>query len=87
MMVKNIIDSHHHVGDRMTAMKFKDYIAEHDLSYSDVGKAIGVSTAAAHRYATGKRIPQQETMQRIIEFSGGTVTPNDFYNSSQETPQ
>lgn len=78
-MVKNIVDKYHHDGDKMPTMKFKDYIAEHDLSYSDVGKAIGVSTAAAHRYATGQRVPQQEIMQRIMRFTGETVTPNDFY--------
>lgn len=67
-------------------MKLKDYIDEHGLSYSFVGKAIGVSTEAARRYANGERIPQPEIMQKIVDYTGGTVTPNDFYSISNQGP-
>ncbi len=67
-------------------MKFKDYIAEHELAYSTVAEAIDVSVETVRRYCNGDRIPQPEKMQKILEFTAGTVAPNDFYTQQNKAP-
>ena len=67
-------------------MKLKEYIDKHRLSYTIVGKSIGVSTEAVRRYVRGERIPQPDVMPRIVNYTSGAVTPNDFYNLSNQTP-
>lgn len=41
---------------------------------------VGVSRVTLYRFKTGKRTPDQATMARIFEATGGSVTPNDFFN-------
>jgi len=61
-------------------MKLKEYLALAGLTATEFGHLIGVSQAAVTRYASGARIPETQTMGRIVEATGGTVTPNDFYD-------
>jgi len=61
-------------------MKLSDWITREGRSHQEVGSRIGKSQAAVSRYAAGKRMPDEETLIKIFEVTGGEVTPNDFVN-------
>lgn len=61
-------------------MKLREYLSAKTLTANEFGRRIGVSQAAVTRYASGARIPEPKTMRRIVEATGGAVTPNDFYD-------
>lgn len=49
------------------------------MSDAEFGRRIGRSQVAVHRYRTGKRVPDRETMPRIVRETRGEVTANDFF--------
>ncbi|MGR4927336.1 helix-turn-helix domain-containing protein [Bradyrhizobium sp. CAR08] len=59
-------------------MKLSDWITREGLSHQEVGDRIGKSQAAVSRYVAGKRMPDEETLIKIFEVTGGEVSPNDF---------
>ena len=59
-------------------MKLKAYLAKNEISERVFGERIGTSQASVNRYCNG-RVPEPETMRKIIEVTGGEVTANDFY--------
>jgi transcriptional regulator with XRE-family HTH domain len=52
-------------------------------SNAEFGKRIGRSAEAVRRYAGGERIPDRETMPRIVDATNGKVTANDFFGIAQ----
>jgi transcriptional regulator with XRE-family HTH domain len=60
-------------------MKLKDYLNEHDLTYSSFAEQIEVSPEAVRRYANNERIPEREVMKQITTKTKGRVSANDFY--------
>ena len=52
---------------------------DRNLSDADFGALIERTRQAVHRYRTGDRMPDQATMEKIFEVTGGAVTPNDFF--------
>lgn len=60
-------------------MKIGEWLNLENVSMSKFAKDIGVSVQAVHRYARGERIPQNGTMQKIVERTSNQVTANDFY--------
>ncbi len=61
----------------MTALK--DWMTDHDISDAEFGRRIERSAEAVRRYAAGLRIPDRETMPRIVRETAGSVTANDFF--------
>ncbi len=59
-------------------MKLADWLDAKNISHQEFGDRIGKSQAAVSRYASGKRMPDEETLIKIFEVTGGDVTPNDF---------
>lgn len=59
-------------------MKLSDFLSEHKLSHAEFGRKIERSAAAVSRYVSGSRIPRPDDMVKIIDVTGGAVTPNDF---------
>lgn len=62
----------------LTLMNLDDYLKSTDQTEDAFAKRIGVSQPAVHRYRTG-RIPTPDVMQKIVEATAGSVTPNDFF--------
>lgn len=60
-------------------MKFKKYIEENNISIEDAASALEFSYENVRRYAAGLVIPRAKNMKKIIDWSGGMVTPNDFF--------
>jgi transcriptional regulator with XRE-family HTH domain len=60
---------------------------ERNLSDADFGALIERTRQAVHRYRTGERVPDQTTLEKIFEVTGGAVTPNDFFGLTQPSAQ
>ncbi len=59
-------------------MKLRSYLEKNGISERAFADRIGCSQASVNRYC-GERIPEPDTMRKIIEITGGEVTANDFY--------
>ena len=70
--------------DKMVGMTLKQYLSEQGTTHEAFAALIGVTTAAAWRYANGKRIPRRAIMRRITAATGGAVRPSDFYAEDTE---
>lgn len=66
-------------------MTLESYRKSKSLSYADLARLLGVSHATMVRRwcrpfgAEDKVIPTVRYMERIINLTHGSVTPNDFY--------
>lgn len=47
---------------------------------NEFARRISVSRVTLFRLKTGRRKPNQTTMERIFAETSGEVTPNDFFN-------
>ncbi|RVT95222.1 XRE family transcriptional regulator [Rhodovarius crocodyli] len=70
-------------------MTLDEYRAREGLSYEALAERLGFAGPNAartvHRYAGGERIPRPDAMRRIMEATGGKVTPTDFYAAARES--
>lgn len=57
---------------------FSTYLERNGLTDGAFAKLIGVSQPTVFRYRNG-RIPTPDVMQKIVEATAGSVTPNDFF--------
>lgn len=54
------------------------YLVKNRIHPADFAKEIGVTREGLRLWLTGGRTPRQTQMKKIIEATGGVVTPNDF---------
>lgn len=72
----------------LRAMKLAAYLDHEKITQADFAARLVrpngsiVSQAAVSRYVTGDQIPDREIMPLIVAASGGSVTPNDFFDIS-----
>lgn len=60
-------------------MKLADWLREQGLTQEAFGRRIEVQPQSVYRYCSGKRVPDDDVMRRIIAATDGAVTPNDFF--------
>lgn len=65
-------------------MKLNEYLKNNCLTNGMFAETLGISAEAVRRYRRGIRIPSADMMLRIVEVTGGEVTPNDFYSLPYE---
>lgn len=63
-------------------MNLKHYLQMANLTEEEFGKLVGVGQQAVNRWKTGLRCPRPRYMARIREATGGKVTSEDFYGST-----
>lgn len=68
-------------------MKLQDWMAEEGITIQQFALRIGRTAETVRRYVAGDRIPDKGTMPIIVEQTGGTVTPNDFFDIAPAAPQ
>lgn len=61
-------------------MKLLAWLKREDVSFAEMGRRIGNSGEAVRRYAMDLRIPDRETMPKIVRETDGAVTANDFFD-------
>jgi hypothetical protein len=47
----------------------------------------GFTVMAFRHWVAGRSIPRKETMAKLQEWSGGSVTPADFFTSAPPAPE
>ncbi len=62
-------------------MKLRDWRLAQGLSPEQLGEAIECTRQAVHRYEKGK-VPKPTMMERIVAFTGGAVTPNEWFDGA-----
>lgn len=60
-------------------MDLDSYLSREGISNAAFAEQIGVDPSSVWRFRQGARIPRRETMQKIVDLTGGDVTPNDFF--------
>lgn len=68
-------------------MHLSDYMARKGLSDEEVAAAIGKNRVSVSRYRRNKIRPSWRAMKRILEFTGGEVTADDFLDQSREAAE
>lgn len=61
-------------------MTLSEYLDKTKQRISTIARALGVRHCVARWWVVGVAIPSKENMQKIFTYTGGEVTPNDFYN-------
>lgn len=64
---------------RLVVMTLAEYLEESGATRAEAAEALGVSQVTVHRYLKEGAIPNREVMPRLVKWSNGKVTPNDFY--------
>ena len=59
------------------------YLDKNNKTVADMARELDVLHCVALRWVNGARVPSKENMQKIYEWSGGQVEPNDFYNINE----
>ena len=60
-------------------MKLNYFLKKSKITYVELAEVLDVSLATVYRYAHDERIPHKHIMQKLVKFTGGQVTANDFY--------
>lgn len=59
------------------------YLEQTNKRVADLARDLNVVHCVARRWVNGEVIPNKETVQKIYEWSGRQVEPNDFYNINE----
>jgi DNA-binding transcriptional regulator YdaS (Cro superfamily) len=59
-------------------MDLGTYITENGADIAELAKKLGVTKEAVRLWVAGSRTPRPDAMRRIVDATGGQVTPNDF---------
>lgn len=54
-----------------------------EITPTDAAKELGVGYICYWRWETGRTTPRDKAMRKIMEWSDGEVTANDFLNVGQ----
>lgn len=65
-------------------MKLKDYRKLAGLTRPAAAAALGVNTVTVWRWETGRVVPGAKVARRIMAWSKGAVTPNDFVGGMEQ---
>lgn len=61
----------------------QEYLKYHNKRVADLARDFNVVHCVARRWVNGEVIPNRQTIEKIYEWSGGQVEPNDFYNINE----
>jgi hypothetical protein len=59
-------------------MKLRDYRESLRIGPVDAARQLGVNFCTFYRWEKGYSIPRRVMQLKIMDWSGGKVTPNDF---------
>lgn len=65
-------------------MNLQSYLQSHNLTSTDIAKAIGTTVGAVNHWISGRRQPRKEMLERIRIATQGQVTANDFFHMGDE---
>jgi len=59
--------------------KLELWIEKSGKTQEQIAADLGVTQGSVSRWCLGLAIPRPEMMAKIVEYTGGEVQPNDFY--------
>lgn len=80
---KKIFDSYVRYG-HTDHMKLNAWMSKNNVKPEAAATELGVSVRTLYRYLSDERIPDKATMPRIVDYTSGQVTANDFYGINAE---
>lgn len=60
-------------------MKLQEYRKKENKTQQDMANDLGVFQSVIQKWESSETIPRPESMQKIIAYTKGEVTANDFY--------
>jgi transcriptional regulator with XRE-family HTH domain len=60
-------------------MLLHNWRVANNMGPGDAARLLGVRPITVWRWETGRSMPSAADLRRIIELTGGAVTPNDFF--------
>lgn len=66
-------------------MKLKIFLEQKNISIQQMATDLGVPYEYVRRYANEQKIPRPETMAKIVAYTKGAVTANDFYGIEEKS--
>lgn len=66
-------------------MQLRAWRISKGLTEAQVGAGVERGQSTVHRWETGERLPGRIDMPRIVAFTEGAVTANDFHQIGAET--
>lgn len=62
----------------LNIMTLKQWMVKHDIRAETACRHIGCSIYAFRKWLTGERIPRPRMQAKIMKFTNGAVTANDW---------
>lgn len=59
------------------------YLSQNSVSYEAFAAKLGVSAMSVSRWARGLNRPHWDTIQQIMQITGGQVTPDSFLKAEK----
>ena len=60
-------------------MNLEKWMKKEKKTQQEVADALEVSQCVVSLWLSRKRVPCAKVMRKIVEYTGGEVQPNDFY--------
>lgn len=67
------------------AMKLKNWMIKENVSREHLAKFLNTTVQAIGYYVNEQKIPRPETMAKIVAYTKGEVTANDFYGIEEKS--
>lgn len=65
-------------------MKLKNFLDKKSISIQQMATDLELPYEYIRRYANENKIPRPETMAKIVAYTKGEVTANDFYGIEEK---
>lgn len=66
-------------------MKLKNWLEKENKTMADVARDLGLSHTAVRYWVEGFRYPRLCQIQKIVAYTKGEVTANDFYGIEEKS--
>lgn len=61
-----------------SSMKLIDYMTSNNINAAKLAEKANVPASTITRLLSGARVPRLSLLEKIMDATGGAVTPNDF---------
>lgn len=66
-------------------MKLKKFLDKENISIQQMATDLDLPYEYIRRYANENKVPRSETMAKIVAYTKGEVTANDFYDIEEKS--
>lgn len=68
-------------------MKLKNFLDKESISIQQMANDLELPYEYIRRYVNENKIPRPETMAKIVAYTKGEVTANDFYGIEEKSSE